>query len=227
MPRSPSEDAPKRDRAASEEALVAAVGEVLARDGFVGLGVNAIARAAGCDKVLIYRYFDGLDGLLAAYAKSAAFFPTVAELVPDPEALRALPIEDRVAAVFRRYLGALRARPRTLEILASEVVSRSPLHGPLEEARERLGLELISAGASDLPLGLDFPAVAALITGGVHYLLLRARFIDVFGGVSLQSEAGWERLGDAVEALARGVVRDAARKAPARGGRRRAARARG
>ena len=208
----------KRDRASTEAALVAAVGEVLAKDGFAGLGVNAVARAAGVDKVLIYRYFDGLDRLLEAYARSEAFFPSVRELVPDAEALAALPVEDRVAAVFRRDLVALRARPHTLEILASEVVARSPLHGPLEEARERLGLELISLGASELPLGLDFPAVAALITGGVHYLLLRARFIDVFGGVSLKSEAGWERLGVAVEALARGVVREAARTAaPPRG----------
>jgi AcrR family transcriptional regulator len=215
MPRSPSEEHVKRDRASTEAALVAAVGEVLAKDGFPGLGVNSVARAAGVDKVLIYRYFDGLDGLLEAYARSETFFPTVRELVVDEDALLAMPIEDRVALVFRRYLAALRARPATLEILASEVVARSPLHGPLEEARERLGLELISLGAADLPLGLDFPAVAALVTGGVHYLLLRARFSDVFGGVSLRTEAGWDRLGDAVEALARGVVRDAARSRPA------------
>jgi hypothetical protein len=53
-----------RDRAATEERILAAVGQVLARDGFGAIGVNAIAREAGVDKVLIYRYFGGLPELL-------------------------------------------------------------------------------------------------------------------------------------------------------------------
>jgi AcrR family transcriptional regulator len=53
-----------RDRAATEERILTAVGEVLARDGFAAIGVNAIARQAGVDKVLIYRYFGGLPELL-------------------------------------------------------------------------------------------------------------------------------------------------------------------
>ena len=54
----------RRDRAATEERILTAVGEVLARDGFAAIGVNAIAKQAGVDKVLIYRYFGGLPELL-------------------------------------------------------------------------------------------------------------------------------------------------------------------
>ena len=43
--------------------LISAVGSLLAREGFKGIGVNAVAREAGVDKKLIYRYFDGLPGL--------------------------------------------------------------------------------------------------------------------------------------------------------------------
>jgi hypothetical protein len=63
--------------AATEERILAAVGEVLARDGFGALGVNAIAREAGVDKVLIYRYFGGLPELLRLWGASGRFWPTV------------------------------------------------------------------------------------------------------------------------------------------------------
>lgn len=59
-----------RDRAATEERILAAVGQVLARDGFAAGGVNAVAREAGVDKVLICRYFGGLPGLLRAWGAS-------------------------------------------------------------------------------------------------------------------------------------------------------------
>lgn len=49
----------------------AAVGVLLAEGGFQRLGINAIAARAKTDKVLIYRYLDGLDPVLAAYAPSS------------------------------------------------------------------------------------------------------------------------------------------------------------
>ena len=68
------------------------MGEVLARDGFGAIGVNAIARQAGVDKVLIYRYFGGLPELLRAWGASGRFWPRVADLLgADPQALLALP----------------------------------------------------------------------------------------------------------------------------------------
>ncbi len=41
-------------------------------EGFAALGINAVARAAGADKQLIYRYFGGLEGLLAALGADVA-----------------------------------------------------------------------------------------------------------------------------------------------------------
>ncbi|RJF88756.1 TetR/AcrR family transcriptional regulator [Oleomonas cavernae] len=64
-----------RDRAATQARLVAAAGNVLARDGFAALGVNRIAVEAGCDKVLIYRYFGGWKGCCAPSAKAPTSGP--------------------------------------------------------------------------------------------------------------------------------------------------------
>ena len=60
--------------------ILAAVGALIMRDGLAGVGINALAREAGCDKVLIYRYFGDLDGVYAAYAAKGDFWWTVEDL---------------------------------------------------------------------------------------------------------------------------------------------------
>lgn len=50
----------------TEKRLLEAVSKIIEEEGFTQIGINRIAKKAQCDKVLIYRYFGGLDGLLAA-----------------------------------------------------------------------------------------------------------------------------------------------------------------
>ena len=65
----------ERDRDATEQRMLKAVGEMIRRDGFEKLGVNAVAAHCGVSKILIYRYFGSLDGLLAAEVLTAASWP--------------------------------------------------------------------------------------------------------------------------------------------------------
>jgi AcrR family transcriptional regulator len=118
------------------------VGLVLARDGFGGIGVNAIAREAGVDKVLIYRYFGGLSELLQAWGASGRFWPRVQDLLgDDPQALLDLPLAERYARFFEHFIDELRRRPLTLEVLAAEVAERNALTAILEAEREQWGQE--------------------------------------------------------------------------------------
>jgi AcrR family transcriptional regulator len=193
-----------RDRAATEERILRAVGEVLARDGFGAVGVNAIARQAGVDKVLIYRYFGGLPALLAAWGESGRFWPTVDELIgSDPQAFERLPAAERYAQFLERFVDALRARPMTLEILAAEVVERNELTAILESQREAWGERATRLlRAEDLARAPELPDLMLLLVAGVQYLLVRSRKIRVFGGIDLHTDAGWDRLKAAVRATA-------------------------
>ena len=46
----------------TEKRLLEAVSKVIEEEGFTQIGINRVAKKAQCDKVLIYRYFGGLDG---------------------------------------------------------------------------------------------------------------------------------------------------------------------
>ena len=189
-----------RDREATERKLIEATGRVLARQGFAKVGVNAIAREAGVDKVLIYRYFEGLPGLMRRYASQGDFWPSTEELVgEESEAFDAKTPADKVATVMEHLAEGIRRRPLTLEILAWEMLERNELTAHLEEVREQQGLELTKRLADEMearegPDRIDLGALAAILAAAINYLAARSRKIDWYNGVSLKEDAGWRRL---------------------------------
>lgn len=185
-----------RDRKQSEQRLIRAVGDIVAKQGFKGLGVNAVARAAGVDKVLIYRYFDGLPNLLKAYGESGDFWPEIAEVLDgDPVGITTLPIQERLERVILGLLKAFRSRPQTIEILAWEVVDNNKLTQTLADIRERWGLRVIEELFPDAgEHSDDVLALANVLIAGVQYLMIRARRDVTYGGLPLDTEEGWLRV---------------------------------
>jgi AcrR family transcriptional regulator len=198
-----------RDRAATQARLLAAVGAVLARDGFGAVGVNAVAREAGVDKVLIYRYFGGLPELLAAWGRSSQFWPRVDELLgPDANAFLALPVAERYARFIEHFIDGLRARPLTLEILAAEIAERNELTAILETEREAWGEQASRIlGGQEFERRPELQGLTLLLVAGVQYLLVRSRSIRIFGGIDIRSDAGWRALKASVRAMAQGLFR--------------------
>lgn len=196
------------NREATERALVEAVGAVISDRGFGGLGVNAIARQAGVNKALIYRYFDGLDGLYRAFASTHALWPPIEELLGDlPERIVELSWRDAFVELFTRYARAIRSRPRTVELLAWECVTRNELTRAFEEVREQRSMELMehmSLAGFDAPVDLR-PAIA-VASSSIHYLAIRSRDIQIFAGAPISQDSFWEHdLRGVLDAIARGL----------------------
>ena len=197
-----------RNREETESKLICAVGETIAASGFSNIGVNAIARQAGVDKKLIYRYFDGLDGLYKAYAASADFWPPVSEILgtdADFAELKHQPFAHIMRRVFARYVDAIRARPLTMEILAWETLERNALTIELENVREQMGLALFAQMEQiDVPAA-DWQAIVNIFSGAIHYLLVRGRKVRFFTGMDLHDDAAWNRLLDSIEFICQSI----------------------
>jgi AcrR family transcriptional regulator len=204
---------PARDREATKARILGAVGVVLARDGFGAVGVNAIAKEAGVDKVLIYRYFGGLAELLREWGASGRFWPRVADLLgDDPAAFHRLAAPERYARFFDHFIDALRERPLTLEILAAEMVERNDLTAILESEREAWGEEASRLLAADeFARRPALRGLTLLLVAGVQYLLVRSRKIRIFGGLELKSDAGWDELKASIRLTALAVMRTQAK----------------
>lgn len=197
----------KRDSTAAK--IIEAVGSVLARDGFAKIGINAIAREAGVDKVLIYRYFDGLPNLLSAWAGSGAFWPTVEQLIDaSPPNLMALPLAQRYTLFLNHFIDSLRARPLTIEILAGEINHRNVLTEIIEQQREQWGNEVIRTltQASDHAAYPELLPLTNVLIAGVQHLLIRARSIRNFGGLDIQSDEAWHQVKQSIALMARKLL---------------------
>jgi AcrR family transcriptional regulator len=198
--------AASRDSEATRQRILRGVGRLLARRGFLGLGINAVAREARVDKVLIYRYFGGLPELLGAYASQGDFWPGQEELTgtrPQPTGLQKT--ADASVAALKGLLRGLRKRSMTQEVLRWELAGPRELTEKLAEVRERRGLEMLRAIAPDaaLPPETDAAAMAALLSAGVIYLVLRSKTAPEWLGVPLHGEEGWARIEQALETLVR------------------------
>ena len=187
-----------RSRKETEEKLLNAAGRVLARDGFNKLGVNAVAREAGVDKVLIYRYFDGLDGLIKAYARQGDFWPSLDEIMGEPiEQFRNRKLADQMKTIMTNIAEGIRKRPLTIEILAWEMVERNELTAYLEDIRERGGLkltEVLNMDSEEPAVSIDIAALIAIAVASINYLAARSRKISVFNGIEIREDEGWKRL---------------------------------
>lgn len=207
--RSPRPNGPaKRNRALTEAKLRGAVEALLVEGGFGALTPSAIARRAGVDKMLIYRYFGDLAGLIRAMAFGPDFLPTFEDLCGGDtvEALLALPIGARTALILDRNVRALMARPVVLELMVWELVERNELTAIMEEARETLGLRLLTELFPDVTDKARLGAVGAVLSAGVTYLALRQRKIRWYNGVDLKSETGWAEITGAIAIMASAVA---------------------
>ena len=186
----------RRDREATQARLLEAAYALLAREGFAGLGLNAVAAEAGVDKKLIYRYFGGLDGLLEHLGARLDIW---LKIDPDAGIPDSADYADTVGALLVRYEQALRADPAVQGVLAWELAAPSELTLQMDAARSaamraRFAQVLARTNTARKPMDIDAPAVNALLIAGLHHLVLRERAVGSFGGLDLKDPQSWLRL---------------------------------
>ena len=119
-----------------------------------------------------------------------------------------LPAPERFSRFLEHFIDGLRARPLTLEILAAEVAERNELTAILEAEREAWGSEAARLlGGKEFEARPELQGVTLLLIAGVQYLLLRSRKIRIFGGLNIQSDAGWDTLKASARVMALAMFR--------------------
>lgn len=186
-----------KNRQTTELTLIKAVDDIIEESGFEGLGINAIAAKAKVSKMLIYRYFNSLDGLIAAYIQQNDYWINFNEELPDKEHL-----SEFIKQIFKRQIVRLRESYTLKRLYRWELSTDNKFVKELRDKREEKGLWLIEAVSrlSKHPQK-ETAAVASIITAAISYLALLEENCQAYNGLKIQQETGWEQLKEGINLL--------------------------
>lgn len=127
-----------KNRQATEMTLITAVNDIIEESGFEGLGINAVAAKAKVSKMLIYRYFNSLDGLIAAYIQQNDYWTNFDEELPDQAHLAAF-----IKQIFKRQIMRLRENYTLKRLYRWELTTDNKF---VKELQQQTGRERNLAG---------------------------------------------------------------------------------
>ncbi|WP_251863599.1 TetR/AcrR family transcriptional regulator [Achromobacter sp. Marseille-Q4962] len=186
-------------REQTERQIMRALEAQIRETGMAGVGVNAIAKRAGVSKELIYRYFDGLPGLLLAWMREQDYWTGRSGLLQADESSSRAPA-DLILSMLRAQIDALGGNETLREIRLWELVERNEVTARLADRRERAARAFIDR-VDGLTGEADVPAQVSIMLAGVLYLMLRAKTESHFLGVPLRTDEGWARLYAALQSM--------------------------
>ena len=129
-----------KNRQATEMTLITAVNDIIEESGFERLGINAVAAKAKVSKMLIYRYFNSLDGLIAAYIQQNDYWINFDEELPDQAHLAAF-----IKQIFKRQIMRLRENYTLKRLYRWELTTDNKFVKELRNKREEKGIWLVEA----------------------------------------------------------------------------------
>lgn len=186
-------------REQTERKLLDALEEQIKTTGMVGVGVNAVAKRAGVSKELIYRYFNGMPGLLLAWMRNQDFWTARADLLTDDESGHCTPA-SLILSMLHDQIEALAENESLREIRRWELIEQNEVTAQLAQRREKAARSFIDR-VDGLTEKLDVPATVSIMLAGVLYMMLRSKTESHFLGVPLRTNEGWQRLYGALELM--------------------------
>jgi len=190
-------EGPIRNKEKTRLKLLNAVGEIITKQGYKGLGVNNIAATAKVDKKLIYLYFESVDKLVETYVRQKDYWNIFSEGV---EALieenksnfgRDLAIQ-LLTDQFNYFLQA----DEMQKIILWEISEQSNLMREIADTREAFGNELFKITDPQFEnTDIDLRAIQAILIGGVYYLILHAKANgSTFCGMDINEPADQQKI---------------------------------
>lgn len=187
----------ERDREATEKRLLDTIGQIIIEQGFEKIGINAVSAQSGVSKILIYRYFNSIDGLIAAYIRKHDFWLNASFEFSDTAQMI-----TAIKEMFRKHIERLRTDPVLRKLYRWELSCNNDIIASLREQREKVGINLIKqvcalSGRSKQ----EIVALSAIITASTTYLAMLSDYCSVFNGISIDEDKGWKQIYKEVENL--------------------------
>ena len=187
----------ERDRETTERRLLDTIGQMITESGFEKIGINAVASQSGVSKILIYRYFGSVEGLMAAYIRQHDFWINFPQELPDRSQLPTF-----LKNMFKEQIEQLRSNPTLKRLYRWELSSDNAIVMTLKEQREKAGMQRLTKISELTGYSLEELApLATILTASITYLVMLEEFCPVYNGIPLNKDAGWKQIIEGINTL--------------------------
>lgn len=176
----------------SEVQLIEAVSAIITEEGFSKIGINKIARTAGCDKVLIYRYFGNLDGLITAWARKHDFYIQAYDtFIGKIETVGKADLKEITKEVLLAQLHFTKENKMHQELLVWEL-SGGLKFKAIKDLREENGYKLQKM--LEIKTNIQNTNISMFITllvASINYIVLSTLEYPKFNGIDFSRDDSW------------------------------------
>ena len=186
-----------KSREQTESKILEAVASIVESDGFEKLGINTIALKANVSKMLIYRYFGGLEELVARFIMQKDYWANTDTLILNPHL-----VGDSIKSMFRNQIEQLRNDFTLRRLCRWELSCHNASIDRLRHKREENGCNLIKVvsrltGCSNS----EVASLASILSASISYLTLIEDQCLTYNGIALQTDKGWEQIAQGVDMI--------------------------
>ena len=186
-----------KSREQTESKILEAVASIVESDGFEKLGINTIALKANVSKMLIYRYFGGLEELVARFIMQKDYWANTDTLILNPHS-----VGDSIKSMFRNQIEQLRNDVTLRRLCRWELSCHNASIDRLRDKREENGCNLIKVvsrltGCSNS----EVASLASILSASISYLTLIEDQCPTYNGIALQTDKGWEQIAQGVDMI--------------------------
>lgn len=186
-----------RNREQTEKKLLNALEEIIIESGFEHIKINSLAARAGVSKVLIYRYFGSLDGLIAAFVEKRDYWMSLPKAEPQLNNLG-----EYLKLIFKQQIVSMREDSTMRRLYRWELSKDNELIHRFRKQREITGISLCNMTSRLTKHSQrEVASVATLISAAISYLLMLEDFCPQYNGINLQEEDGWLQIEEGVNTL--------------------------
>lgn len=164
-----------KNKELTKRRLIRAVGEIMKNEGYTGLGVNKIARQAGVNKKLIYRYFGSLNRLIEEYVVEKDYWLLASEELSSKVATQNCDLQESIINILENQLDYFYREKEMQQLILWEISDKSELMKSIARSREHFGEKFLSLTDQYFEgSGINFRALSAILSAGIYYLVMHA-----------------------------------------------------
>lgn len=176
-----------KNRCNTERKIIDAAVQIVDNEGFEGLNITKVARMAEVSKMLVYRYFDSLAGLIKRVIEANDFWSQIPDDVSLDDTAAA-----RIKDIFHHKALILRNNPMVRKFYRWEITADNDVVKSLRSEREVSAWQNFSKYCNELNISSDEALAFATFVDNSIIMTMIKLDMPQKRGLDISTEDGWK-----------------------------------